>query len=1163
MYAPLLLALLWLLPPGVPAPVRVADDFRTNTLKDYEVKGDVTWQKGQVTLGKGAQLTRKLALGHTAAVRAVVQLPAATEGAEVVLRFQGEKVTASIALRRQQGKTVLVNLEEPPEEVVLATADGKGQPRGPSWVVYCALRYGVIQAKAWPEGQREPAAWQTTRYSGETVWEPRSVHMAAGKVAGGGVTALEVTGHAPVPPLSPELRQQAERAEVLDREMGTLYGKGKIRDAVAKAREVLAIRQKVFGPEHPATTLSLNNLGYLLKEQGEHAAAWSYLEQALAITKKVLGPEHPRTATSLNNLGLLLQAQAKYAAARSYLEQALAICQKVLGPEHPDTAARLHNLGFLLQAQGEYAAARPYFEQALAIQKKVLGPDHSDTATSLNNLGYLLRAQGEHGAARPYYEQALAILKKVLGPEHPHTAASLSNLGAMLVEQGEYAAARPYYEQALAITKKVRGPEHPDTALVLNNLGGLHWAQGEYAAARPYLEQALTIYQKVPGPEHPDTALILNNLGYLLKAQEDYAAARRYLEQALAIKQKVLGPDHPDTATSLNNLGALLAADNDARGAWRALVAGAASYVRSTDRLLAASAERQHADILRRRRSTFEQLLSLAEAAPQVAAEHRAELLAGVLDWRASSGQALRARYEALLSAQVTGVAPLLDEIRRARQRLVHALLRGPGRRPGQEYQAELDQLRQQQDQVERDLAGRVDGLAILQKARQAGPDTLAQRINRATVHVEMVKYRRFDFQAKDIHKQWQPPRYAALLLGRAAPPDGPPDIRLLFLGEAAPIDRAVHAWRAAAESGTVDPAAERTLRERVWQPLAKDLPAGTRRLFLAPDGELALVPFEALRLADGRYLVEQFQISYLSSGRDLMPRPTLKEPLGPALVLTDPDYDALGDAPAPPPGALVVRADSKRSSDLEKRGLRFKRLPGFAREADAVVQAWHAARPSDQIDRLQGPDASEEKLAAAKRPRLLYLITHGFFLPDLELLPAERDRLLRDFELVSLGPSLPRMPGPEDPLLRSGLALAGANQWQKRTERGQSDGLLTAREVRNLDLWGTDLVVLSACETGLGQVSNQGEGVLGLRQAFQLAGARTVLASLWKVPDRDTERLMTKFFQRWLKGTPKAQALREAQLELLAELRKGADPQRRGAPPLYWAGFICHGLPE
>jgi CHAT domain-containing protein len=145
---------------------------------------------------------------------------------------------------------------------------------------------------------------------------------------------------------------------------------------------------------------------------------------------------------------------------------------------------------------------------------------------------------------------------------------------------------------------------------------------------------------------------------------------------------------------------------------------------------------------------------------------------------------------------------------------------------------------------------------------------------------------------------------------------------------------------------------------------------------------------------------------------------------------------------------------------------------------------------------------------------------------------------------------------------LRSGLALAGANHWRRRAGSGLSDGLLTALEVQNLDLWGTELVVLSACETGLGKVE-VGEGVLGLRRAFQNAGARTVLASLWQVPDRETELLMAAFFRRWLQGTPPARALRAAQLKLIAALRKDGNPVRRQAPPLWWAGFICHGQAE
>src|SRR5262249_32587453 len=210
------------------------------------------------------------------------------------------------------------------------------------------------------------------------------------------------------------------------------------------------------------------------------------------------------------------------------------------------------------------------------------------------------------------------------------------------------------------------------------------------------------------------------------------------------------------------------------------------------------------------------------------------------------------------------------------------------------------------------------------------------------------------------------------------------------------------------------------------------------------------------------------------------------------------------------------------------------------------------------KVQEARREDASEETLARVARPRLLYLITHGFFLQHAERPPSPG---LRDLELGHAGTGrllLPRFGA--GPRLRGGLALAGANKWRQRSAKGLSDGLLTALEVEGLNLWGTELVVLSACETGLGQMQI-GEGVLGLRRAFQLAGAQTVLASLWKVPDAETEKLMAAFFERWLalRAGP-ADALRQAQLQLIRELRRSADPQRQAAPPLYWAGFICHG---
>jgi tetratricopeptide (TPR) repeat protein len=346
-------------------------------------------------------------------------------------------------------------------------------------------------------------------------------------------------------------------ADWLGPAVGPLQTAARYADVAVLWQRALAVAEERLGPNNPYTALSLNNLGYLLQEQGDLAGARPYFERALAINERTLGPDHPDTASNLNNLGALLDAQGDFAGARPCYERALAICEKELGPDHPDTARGLNNLGYLLRAQGDLPGARSYYERALAINEKALGPDHPDTARSLNNLGALLDTQGDPADARPYYERALAIREKVLGPDHPDTARSLNNLGYLQRKQGDLAGAQPYYERALAIREKVLGPDHPETANSLNNLGYLLQARGDLAGARSYYESALAICEKALGPDHPDTATSLNNLGYLLRAQGDLAGARRYYERALAICEKRLGPDHPTTGIIRENLTSL------------------------------------------------------------------------------------------------------------------------------------------------------------------------------------------------------------------------------------------------------------------------------------------------------------------------------------------------------------------------------------------------------------------------------------------------------------------------------------------------------------------------------------------------------------------------------------------------------------------------------
>jgi len=267
---------------------------------------------------------------------------------------------------------------------------------------------------------------------------------------------------------------------------------------------------------------------------------------------------------------------------------------------------------------------------------------------------------------------------------------------------------------------------------------------------------------------------------------------------------------------------------------------------------------------------------------------------------------------------------------------------------------------------------------------------------------------------------------------------------------------------------------------------------------------------------------------------------------LGPSVLFADPDYDL-------PPAGKAKPSAAKHDEEDEK--LVFTRLKGFAAEARAVTQAWQAARGGEPLQLHQDKKAEKAALRSVTRPQLLYFITHGFFLDEAS------NRFDKDSRsvVVAQGSKL-RLPDyREDPRLRSGLARAGANHARERAARGQSDGLLTALEVQDLNLLGTELVVLSACQTGLGTVQ-VGEGVIGLRRAFQQAGARTVVASLWKVPDRETAELMGRFMKSWLGGRPPAESLRQAQLELIAQLRAESDAQRRQAPPLWWAGVICHG---
>ena len=655
--------------------------------------------------------------------------------------------------------------------------------------------------------------------------------------------------------------------------------------------------------------------------------------------------------------------------------------------------------------------------------------------------------------------------------------------------------------------------------------------------------------------------------------------------------RKLLGEEHPDVATSLNNLALLYSDQGDTTQAINYLSRGLEVQEQNLNILLATGSERQKQDSMNMISFTTDQAISLhLQNAPNNSEAARLALTtilrrkARILDTVTNELQLIRANI-------TPENQQLLDELETIQQQRASLLYSPPEDLPPEPYRQLTDNLRAEAEQLEAQLAQRSAEFRV--ETEPVTIEKLQQLIPEDTVLVEIIQYYPFDAKAQQ-DEQWGKPHYAAYIISANS-------INWVDLGEAEPIDQKVNEFRQ--DLGEKRASVERSARELdeiVMQPIREKLGDKTH-ILISPDGQLNLIPFAALMDENNEYLVKNYLFTYLTTGRDLLrlqlDAPSRQDPV----MLANPNYDEPGNStgvqiasssprledctfspPRPPNlggtgvqsplelagntvqsppelGDLGGRKDgciqantttsrrstNQRSSDFDN--LAFTPLKGTQLEADAI----QPIVPNLQV--FTGSEATENLLEQLQAPRILHIATHGFFLEDIECTPATRSRGTPDggFKVI-LNPDFqpdckPTPSNRENPLLRSGLALAGFN----RRESGEKDGVLTASEVTRLKLYGTELVVLSACETGVGSVRT-GEGVYGLRRAFVKSGAESQLMSLWKVDDHGTSELMSMYYQRLKNGEARSQAMRQVQLELLQ------------APfyehPYYWASFIFSG---
>jgi CHAT domain-containing protein len=922
--------------------------------------------------------------------------------------------------------------------------------------------------------------------------------------------------------------------------------------------------QRQHAPGHPDIAAAIEIQGDLRFLAGDVASASSIWSEARSIVERSFGPDHVAVAALLNRLALAELADGNLPKAHTLREQALGIGERWLAPCNPYSAIFVNDLANSFGTEGEYSEARRLYRKAAAIlddcvQKLGVSPNPSTRATTAYNEAILAAEVGDWAEAEHLYRTAVDIWSKTLGAEHAFVARGLDGLADVAASQNRFDAARRLYEQVLAMRRRTLGPAHPQVAWTLASLAAVTWKAGQPAVAARFADEAVAVFGKSGAGDEPDRYPQALELKGLLQASMGRVHDGRVnLGEALSERSRIFGRTHPLVASTQVSIAevdfaagandAALAGALDAEGEGRAHLLFTARYL--PERVALAYAARRPRG------------LDLALSAALSAPDRRADVLDALIRSRGLVLDELAARAHTLRAAG-TQMSAAAQRAQQARQRYANLLVRSLDEPVARSL---MDQARQEKEDAERALAEESASERAEIARAAVGLDEVRRVLPAGSALVSFVQFNRSTGRIAIDRTSSKTPSIAAFVL-RA----GQQKAELVPLGTVANIEQHVSAFRREASgvrllSGRNPKTAMLeyrragdALRQIIWDPIGAHLHDATR-VFVVPDGAIGLVPLAALPVKDTSYLLEHSPpISYLSAERDLAATavPVQSGARG-ILALGGPAFGDAAPAAAAPVSAALPRAvagtsaaNTRSASDCANvPSVQFPPLAGTIAEAQEISRLWAARRTAEPVKLLLGPEASETTFKrSAHEYRILHLATHGFFLRD-----ACGGGIARGTRGVG-GLAVAGRPRAENPLLLSGLALAGANRRASASADGD-DGILTAEEVASLDLSGVEWAVLSACDTGVGEIA-AGEGVFGLRRAFQIAGARSVIMSLWSVEDESTRAWMKALYEgRFDRNRPTADAAHEASLALLRDRRsKGLSTH-----PFYWAAFVAVG---
>lgn len=953
------------------------------------------------------------------------------------------------------------------------------------------------------------------------------------------------------------------RAKVLGKEdpyytnslnnLGSLY---RLMERYAEAEplllEVRDIRARVLKKDDFENARILNDLGYLYLEMGDYVKAKPFFIEALDILERTVGTGDPNYALFLSDFADLYVKMGKYTAAKPILLQAKATLAETSGKNHPDYAVVSFKLAGLYLDMGEYAKSEEHYLEAMNIWREILDKNHPTYAAVSNNLALVYMKMGNYAKAEVLYLEAKDIWSTALGEDRPRYALSLVNLATLYRRTGEYAKAEKLYLEAKDVYVTSLGKNHPDYADLLNNLAILYSKIGLYSKSEPLFKEVISVRATVLGKEHPTYATSLNNLAMLHIRGKKYTEAEPLILEAIKIQEKIIGKQHPDYEITLNNLAVLYWETNRIAQATEAFLELNNLYRHFVKYAATYSSENQMLAYMQFYEDEIAQFHHFVQEHPNPA------LVQATYDNALFYNGFLLENYSRLfrLFAQADGpVRETLEQWQDYRR----SLIREKAKPVAERKAAHITEWEGKAETLEKALMRDMAGYAEFTK--QVTWQDVQKHLKPSTAAIEFISYRYHTGKPADSTM------YAALVL---LPDEAAPHFIPLFEErQLKPLFNLTHRDIYSSRS---------ELRRLLWQPL-EPLLRDVKTVYYAPSGLLHNINPAALLDETGMPISTNRQWVRVGSTRHLVANPLADQ----CFAQTPNDAPATSSnqpAQARHPGrqtaiiyggieynmdSLAFKAansigtadstGSFQSKDSNFRSIMEERNRGNrggeedlweplkssdieADEVNAILQ-----RAGFRTEVQKGLAASEERIkkigTSEPSPRVLHLATHGFAYPDPPKSTAK-----------GLGETEPTYKLMEDPMMRSGLVLAGANHYwkNKRPLTNCEDGALVAYEVRDLNLQNTELVVLSACKSGLGDAVSS-EGMYGLQRAFRIAGVKFLIVSLWDVPDVETRKLMGYFYQNWLE---KKESLRDAFYHAQQTLRK-----KIGDDPFIWAGFV------